>query len=536
MKKHLVALFILLAPLGCADLDIEPKNGLTGEQAFSDFSGYKSYMAKIYGSLVLTGNVGPHGDADIKFFAGTEGNVSYIRLLWKLQTQTSEQVLYPWNGPHENALQFHEWGSDSEILDIAYTNMYYLISLTNDFLRVSEELPSGLSNSEIETVQEYRHEARFLRAMAHYHLFDFFRNIPVVTQLGEKPLQTSPREVFEFIENELNDLEGLMVSPGQNEYGRVDVASLWMVQAKLYLNAGVYIGETKYDECIAACQKVINAGIYSLADNYEELFMADNHLRRDEIIFAVLQDAVHTQSWGGTTTFVSGTVGGAMQDNLTPDGRPFPDEALNLYGISSGWDGFRTTSALVEKFPDVDGSTDRRAMFFTEGQTLEIQDYTIVSQGYRVPKWKNIEASTGERPAGGGNPRISSVDFPMYRFADAYLMLAEAEYRNTNTLSAMTLGYLNDIRFRAYGDESGSISLGDISLDWFLDERVREFYWEGDRRTDLIRFGKFSGGEYIWPWKGGVAEGRSIPSHMDIFPIPARQLLVNSALEQNPGY
>ena len=308
-----------------------------------------------------------------------------------------------------------------------------------------------------------------------------------------------------------------------------------MVQARLYLNSEVYTGEPRYDRCMEVSQKIINSGFYSLADNYEELFMADNNLRRDEIIFAIPQDAVHTQTWGGTTTFVSGTVGNAMQDDLTPEGTPFPNEATRLYGISSGWNGHRTTRALVEKFPAADGSIDRRAMFFTEGATLDINDYTDAAQGYRVPKWRNIEASTGLRPE-GGNPRISSVDFPLFRYADTYLMLAESELRTSGAVSGATLGYLNEIRFRAYGDDSGQVSAADVTLDWLLDERIREFYWEGPRRSDLIRFDKFTGDSYIWPWKGGDPNGNGIPSHLRIYPIPARELLVNSAMKQNDGY
>lgn len=535
MKKYILTILTSLFIFSCSNLDISPKNGLTEDIAFQDYEGYRSYIGKIYGALVLTGNIGPHGDADIETYSGTEGTVSYTRLLWKLQTQTSEQLIMPWNGPLDNPLQFHEWGSDSEILDITYTVMYYLVALTNDFLRVSEQLPDGLSSSEIQSIELYRNEARFLRALAHYHLLDFFRNIPVLTKLGGTPTQATPIETFEFIESELNELESLLVDPGQNEYGRADVGAVWMLQAKLYLNAEVFIGEPKYAECITACNKVINSGAYTLATNYAELFMADNNLRTDEIIFPVPQDATYTQSWGGTTTFVSGTIGGAMQDNLTPEGDPFPDEAITLYGIAAGWNGHRTTSALVEKFPAVDGSIDKRAIFFTEGQTLEISDYTVASQGYRVPKWKNIEASTGQRPA-GGSTSISSVDFPMFRYADAYLMLAEAELRNTGTISGTTLGYLNQIRFRAYGNSDGNVTTADVTLDWILDERLREFYWEGDRRSDLIRFGKFTGGDYIWPWKGGVAEGRSIPDYLQIFPIPSRQILVNSSLVQNEGY
>ena len=190
MKKYLVILVILC--LGCSDLDIAPKNGLTQDIAFSTLDGYRSYIGKIYGALVLTGNVGPSGDADLTAFSGTEGTASYSRMIWKLQVHPSEQLIMPWNGPHDNDLQFHRWGSNSEIVDIAYSVILYLISLTNDFIRVSDDLPNSLTDGEKAEIQQYRNEARFLRVLAHYHLFDFFRNIPVITAVGQQPIQLSP--------------------------------------------------------------------------------------------------------------------------------------------------------------------------------------------------------------------------------------------------------------------------------------------------------------------------------------------------------
>jgi hypothetical protein len=172
-------------------------------------------------------------------------------------------------------------------------------------------------------------------------------------------------------------------------------------------------------------------------------------------------------------------------------------------------------------------------MFHTEGQTLEIDDMFEFTNGYAVTKWKNI-TSDGNI---GSDIEFVDTDFPLFRLADVYLMYAEAVLRGgTGGDESTALSYINMLRERAYGDENGNISARDLTLDFIIDERARELYWEGQRRTDLIRFGLFSGGDYLWSWKGAVKEGRSIDAKFDIFPIPAADVIANTNLTQNPGY
>jgi hypothetical protein len=129
------------------------------------------------------------------------------------------------------------------------------------------------------------------------------------------------------------------------------------------------------------------------------------------------------------------------------------------------------------------------------------------------------------------------IDFPVFRLADAYLMYAEAVLRGgSGGTVAEATGYINELRERAYGDDSGNISDLELNLDFVLDERARELYWECHRRTDLIRFGKFSESEYVWPWKGGVKDGVSTSARYDVFPIPSSDLAANPNLDQNDGY
>lgn len=180
----------------------------------------------------------------------------------------------------------------------------------------------------------------------------------------------------------------------------------------------------------------------------------------------------------------------------------------------------------------VRSSFDKRAMFFTDGQNLEINDVGTFTEGWAVTKFKNIKRDG----TSGSDLEFVDTDFPMFRLADVYLMYAEAVLRNGGGNAADALNYVNALRTRAYGDEMGNISASELTLDFILDERGRELYWEAHRRTDLIRFGKFTTGNYHWPWKGNVPDGTATSDHLNIFPIPSSDLGANPNLTQNKDY
>ncbi len=180
-------------------------------------------------------------------------------------------------------------------------------------------------------------------------------------------------------------------------------------------------------------------------------------------------------------------------------------------------------------------SFDKRAMFFTEGQTLEILDIGNFNHGWASTKFTNL-TSTGTT---GSNLTFPDTDFPMFRLADAYLMYAEAVVRGGGGSSATAVDYINELRERAYGDAGGNIAAAEMMEDYFiLDERARELFWECHRRTDLIRYGQFSDADqdHLWPWKGNAAVGVSTDPRFDIFPLPDADVTANQNLIQNPGY
>lgn len=176
---------------------------------------------------------------------------------------------------------------------------------------------------------------------------------------------------------------------------------------------------------------------------------------------------------------------------------------------------------------------DRRKMFYSEGQNLDISDLTQFTEGYAITKFKNRTSAD----ALGSDTDFPDTDFPMFRLADIYLMAAEAILRGASGgSSADALDYVNKVRERAFEGGAGTISQGDLTLDYLLEERARELYWECHRRTDLIRFNKFSQTDYLWQWKGGDMDGKSVEKWRDVFPIPGADLTANPKLTQNEGY
>lgn len=536
--KFPLIVFMLVAG-SCTDLDLEPQSTTTASTLFKDESSYRSFMAKIYAGIAVTGQQGPSGNSDITSL--DEGFSNYLRQWWQLQELATDEAVIGWGD--EGIQDFHsqKWTTANQFNRAVYYRIFFQISQANEFLRETTDAKldeRNVSQTTRDAIKTYRAEARFLRALSLWHGIDFYGSIPFYTEdspIGStSPEQADRRTVFNFIDSELKDIEGDLVAPGQNEYGRADKAAAWMLQAKIYLNAEVYTGTERNTDCITACKKVIDSDVYALEDNYRQLFMADNNNSK-EIIFAIPFDGLNTQTWGGTTYLVHAALGGKMVDNKKDsDGTDLKDEAAKVYGVNSGWFGLRTTSALVDLFPDAAGAVDERAIFYTDGQSKDISTTGIsnFSEGYAVPKFTNV-SSLGDA---GSDLTHTDTDFPMFRLADAYLMYAEAVVRGgTGGDLGTAVNYINALRARAYNNNSGDITTNDLTLDFMLNERARELYWEGHRRTDLIRFNHFTENG-IWPHKGGVPEGKVTEKFLELYPIPAGEILANPKLVQNPGY
>lgn len=502
------------------DLERLPKSEITSSSVYADFSNYKQVLAKLYAGLAVSGQDGGDGRADI---GGIDGGTSnYLRQYFQMQELPTDEAVIAWNDGNLPDMHNMTWAANNEFITAMYYRILYQVGVANEFIRetTDEKLASrGITGSNAEEAVLYRNEARFLRALSYYHAIDLFGNVPFVTEndkVGKDlPPQIKRADLFNYVEKELLDLEKLLKSPGTNEYGRADKGAVYMLLAKLYLNAQVYTGTPRYSDARAYAEKVIHSG-YALKSNYEELFLADNHLANPEVILSINFDGINTRTYGGTTYIINAGVGGSMKSSD--------------YGVG-GWGGLRATKNLVALFPSTDGSKDVRGRFHTDGQELEITNTSVFKQGYPYIKFKNV-TKTG-LPGSDASGTFADTDFPLFRLADAYLIYAEAVLRGGGGSTATALEYVNKLRTRAKAE---TVNAGELTLDFILDERGRELAWEATRRTDLIRYGKFTSAAYLWPFKGGVKEGRGVESFRVLYPIPANDIVANKNLVQNTGY
>ena len=562
MKKYILMFIVgCLGLTSCiGDLDTMPldDNNLVSEKVYSSREGYMGVLAKCYASLILTGQQGGDGgDGDLE--GANEGYSGYTRLLFYLQELDTDNFLMPSSSNGlRNCLNLN-WNATTSVVTWTYQRLYMSVAYCNEFLRecTPEKMQErGVWDEMSADYLNYRAEARFIRAYCYSMLCDLYGNVPIIDEtVGVKdvPVQKTRKEVFEYAEKELKSILGetgdtdeLLKKSRQNEYGRVDEVAAWFLLARLYLNAEVYTGEARYDDCLTYAEKVILGGDYPLASDYRHIFLADNQTC-SEIIWPLVQDGDHAQSSAGTNFYVKAFVNGPM------------DELYQTGVGSRGWGNVRAKTTLVDVFDPADvtfdvndtwgnGKNDKRAQFMTaltaeDGtpQTKETWDANLAMTstftcGYGYIKWRNVNKN--DDPA---DEAYTSIDWPMFRTADAYLMAAEAILRVGGDRNK-ALGYVNEVRMRAYMSDdygtnavSGKITDGELNLDFILDERQRELASECVRRTDLIRFDKFTKGNN-WDWKNGDRLGSDVDDIYNLFPIPESELTNNPTLVQNDGY
>lgn len=529
MKKiNLLLGLIFLAGLqSCTkDMDVvsEDPRVLSPDVLYSTPEGYKQGLAGVYGNLSLTGT----GDAGSSFLQGIDAGTSQFgRCLWYLQDLTTDEVIWSYeNDEGTKELNRNIWTASNPILLGMFSRTMAEVAIANEFLRQStpEKLSArGITNpTDVANIQDYRNEARVLRSYAYYNLMDLFGKAPFITEndpLNFAGPEYNRQQLFDFIESELTAVIPNLKAPRTNEYGRLDQAVARMILAKIYLNAEVYIGTAKYNECVTQCNAII-AGGYTLNSNYLNNFKADNHIS-PEMIFTLQSDGVATQNYGPTTVMVNGQVG-----SLEGNGSSF--------GVG-GWGGaLRLRKQFVQKFDGSQFNNDVRKTIISGTRPIDIADVANRDQGYILAKYSNV-SSTG---VAGPSTTFVNTDFPLFRLADVYLMYAECSLRGASTAtSAQALTYVNALRERANnGSTAANISASDLTLNFILDERARELHWESHRRQDLIRFGRYTGGSYNWAWKGNGVNGIAISNNLKVYPIPSGSLSANPNLTQNQGY
>lgn len=540
MKIRYSILGILLSAVlitSCVgDLNVQPldKDILLAGVVADDPELLKQFLGKVYASFIISGQ-GANGGADIS--GGDENFFTTMRALWNLQEITTDEAICAWGDVGIADLNTQTWSPTNPFLTALYQRLQLSITFANEFIRLTDE------NTDPEYIT-YNAEARFLRALAYSWAIDLFGQFPFTTEedgIGKFfPKIGTRTEIFNYVESELLEIQDLLGEPGTS-YPQANKAAAWTLLAKIYLNAEVYTGTAMWDECKTYCDKVEASGLYSLNPDYRHNFTADNHYSaNNEMIFAWEQDGINTTGWVGTSFIIQSS----------SDPIYIPSEEFHGYNVNPDWNGNRTRREYLDvlmdtiavygnvEIPTTDtfftASADGR-LFLKQKQSLSIPSASSSGNfGIGVYKFTYLNFD-------GTNPENHSTsyactDYPVFRYADVLLMRAEANHNLGDDASAKD--DINAIRERAFGDNSHNIGAGEVTDKLILDERGREFYWEGQRRTDLVRFGKFTDGNYNWSWKGGTSDGTNTESYRNLFPIPGDEITANPNYngENNPGY
>ena len=511
------------------DLDVTPIDPST-TMAVDEAGLY----TKCYANMALAGNGGANGDCDIDGLDG--GTTGFVRQLWNANELTTDEAICGWGDPGIPQFNYNTWDASHPMLQGFYYRLYSGINYCNHYLDVC----AGINATR-------EAEVRFLRALYYYYLMDCYGNVPFTTAVSaESPMQIMRADLFKWIESEVKLAAANMLEPAARTsategYGRADQDAANLLLARMYLNAEVYTGEARWADAKTYAEKVI-AGPHKLWTTgangwsaYQMLFMGDNgeNGASQEAILPLLQDGITTTSWG-TTLFLMAS---SWKDDMDTNGD---------YGTKEFWAGNRARSQLIKKFfPNVTDAKeiaytisdmaaaagDSRALFYGIDREFVPTNPSEFTSGISVGKFRNTY-STG---ANGHNSQFIDADYFLMRAAEAYLIAAEADLREDGSLSDTGLGYINALRSRA---GAKTVAKEDCTLDYILDERSRELYYEGFRRTDLIRYGYYGGdnGKYLWDWKGGVLSGQAFAAERNLFAIPAEDINANPNLKQNSGY
>ena len=517
------------------DLNTIPLNptDVTSETAYgADEAGYVQGLTKIYFQLVS------NNTQDLQVADG--GASEFIRAFWSTQEVTADAAKCAWGDAWVNDLNNCTWKGDvlNDAVYAVYVRTLQGITYVNEYLRQTSDanLSSRGCSADVKAkVQQYRAEARFLRAFFYWAAMDTFGQVPFSTEDtqfggGYNPPQKPAAEIFDFVVSELEDLasDASAMPAAQSNYPRADKGSVLGLLARVYLNAEVYTGTAKWAEAKNACEKIYSLG-YALAPTHAELFRGDNgenSYAKKEMLFAASYNAEHTQSYGGTTYLTLSTLSG-------------DDGAVNITGINGGWAGNRVPDHYVQTYfapTAADFETgeytiaDKRGQYFyIKGRSQSMQDnLNTFLNGWSCIKYNNVphDMDAVDYAATAATKNFSDIDWPLIRLGEIHLIYAEA---------CMHAGGDASAQIKALADRAGVAAPATIDADFLMAERARELMWEGHRRTDLIRFGKWLSG-YNWTYTGGNFGGQDLPSHFNVFPVPSTELATNLDLQQNPGY
>ena len=565
------AAFLLAASITSCTKDLDKGNINPNVEKTADINGL---YAKCYAGLIMEGN---DGGAD--FSIDDAGKSTLLRNTFNLNCLPTDEAICWWSDGGIVNLCYNQQTAGDLIVKFPYYRLVSNIGFCNHYI----ELFSGEDATMLA-------EVRFIRAYNYYLMLDFYGDPSFTTTISPDPpkqahaynanfnpsatysradLLAMGREfLFNWVKSEIEAVEPNLQSPhfktdSDPDYGRIDKAAAWLLLSRMYLNAGTYLnndGQNNpyWDQALAYAEKVINDSGYELftedkmqqvaKDNgyqpYDLLFMGDNGSNGAscEAILPLKQDGQITQGWGGSMFFI------AAMWNADDDKKP-ERNLRTVTGQTAGtsainWSGMRARPQLIEKFTSnpssFEGKTakeiramniDDRALFTGKGRSLNLSPNTEFFQGFATVKWNN-NYSNGGTPH---NDYSVDTDFFLFRVAEAYLNAAEAAIQLYGPMDSKVNKYMDAIRNRAHAATKSTYTLSDV-----LDERAREFYFEGYRRVDLVRFNKYGGQDsYNWDYKNGDEDGTKkikFDKKRNVFPLYSDEIMANSNLTQIDGY
>lgn len=542
---------------GNIDPTVDPDPNITG------------LYSKCYAGLIMEGN---DGTAD--FTIDDNGKSTLLRNIFNFNELPTDEAICWWSDGGLTDISYNKFDAGNATLKYLYYRLMSNISYENHFLSLDAAKADKTKYAEV----------RVIRAYSYLLMLDFFGDPTFIDKISaETPrqahsynskfeegktytraelLQLGREFLFNWVESELlaaepDLLEAKPETDTDPDYGRVDQGTCWLLLSRLYLNAGTYLnndGQNNpyWNKALEYAEKVINSP-YALFDDskmsndakangykpYDLLFMGDNGSNGAscEALLPLMQDGAITQGWGGSMFFVAALWDATMQTVTDKDAAT----------TANTWSGMRVRPEFVEKFftdPNVvvgkktselrAMNIDDRALLWGIGtddgkRTLSVVDNDKFIKGIATTKWNNNYSNNG-------TPHDNfcvDTDFFLFRVAEAYLNAAEAEMHINGASSAKAKSYIDALRKRAHAEVHASYTLNDV-----LDERARELYCEGLRRTDLIRFNQFGGSQatYNWELKGGSPNGTTFAKTYNVYPLPSSEVLSNKNLTQIDGY
>ncbi|WP_416437944.1 RagB/SusD family nutrient uptake outer membrane protein [Phnomibacter sp. MR] len=552
MKKLMIILAAILTLGACHKIEVTP-NSLYTEEVFPKTDAeFQSVMGTIYTTL----------------------REHYSLSYWFAQELSSDEAILPvyggnwFDGRGYIELHRHEWNKDHGWINNVWDFAYRIINLCNQTIFIFRNAPEGDSKNTALA------ELRTLRAFAYWEVLDMYGNVPLDTLYPSPGVQAkTPRaQVFSYIESELKTaIPFLKTTTGNSTYGKVTRWMAYSLLAKLYLNAEVYANTAKYNECIAACDAIINSGNFAIEGRgtYFNQFAPTNGPSFKEFIFAIPYDPITTTGWqfharydlnrnlgikyrySGSTPgslafsqIILGTSQGGGLINNRPSGPRAtlssfyntyftdPNDIRNnqwLVGLQYWPDGspinIRTTKRGFDQFyTGADGNASIDYHLFIDSIITARLNVASIDLGNDEIAWNMGIRNIKFFPDANSSNRNQNNDAPVFRYADILLMKSEAILRGgTPTLGQTALSLANSVR----SNRTTSAPWTSVNLENIYAERAREFAWECWRRNDMIRFGRY---ETNYGFKTNA------DTYRRIFPIPAIALNTNPKLTQNPGY